>query len=541
MIKKLFSIGLAGILILFSGVISAAEYKQEYGNDRGILVTGETSADTMVGIQVFKPGKTFADLMVDLDSAGNYVEYGNQVMSDEQGKYLFKFNMNGDSGIYKAYIMNADGVSEELDISFINTEDYDKFLRRLNGLARISNYEEFYSEIVDNFTYFGTDFDSVKANIDLRSMSNRLCDYVKEKPFSADAKIEPALLYNTYIAIQAANEGKLSGIAALENNVYSTLVNDKWIEFVSQKSTASAHMDAVMNYLKPKTPDEFNNAMLEATILGVIRGSGGYNNTENVIKEYKDFLKIDALSVSKYKKLAGEKFMSKEELRKSVGETGTSGDSGSGGLGSGGSKTNTSAAIPGGKYEGAYTESPANDLIKVPFEDIDGVPWATEAITALYDKKIVNGKTEMRFFPDDFVTREEFVKLIITALGVEPTQVTGVFKDVPRDAWFGGYVYAALERNIIKGIDADNFGSGLNITRQDIAVIICNSIQIPSKEKSVEFIDEADIADYAKTAVDKLAGVGIINGTGEGAFSPDSYATRAEAAKMLYGALKYLN
>ena len=48
------------------------------------------------------------------------------------------------------------------------------------------------------------------------------------------------------------------------------------------------------------------------------------------------------------------------------------------------------------------------------------------------------------------------------------------------------------------------------------------------------------IADYAKTAVSALASANIISGMGDNTFAPNENLTRAQAAKLLYGALEYL-
>ena len=53
-----------------------------------------------------------------------------------------------------------------------------------------------------------------------------------------------------------------------------------------------------------------------------------------------------------------------------------------------------------------------------------------------------------------------------------------------------------------------------------------------------DFSDYGMVSDYAKTAVSSLAGEGVINGMGDGSFSPFAYATRAQAAVMINNMLK---
>ena len=55
---------------------------------------------------------------------------------------------------------------------------------------------------------------------------------------------------------------------------------------------------------------------------------------------------------------------------------------------------------------------------------------------------------------------------------------------------------------------------------------------------SAVFTDETAIADWARPSVDAMAELGIINGYEDGGFHPQDNATRAEAAKIIYGMLQ---
>ena len=173
----------------------------------------------------------------------------------------------------------------------------------------------------------------------------------------------------------------------------------------------------------------------------------------------------------------------------------------------------------------------------MPFKDLDTVEWAYEAISALSDAGIISGKSDTRFAPRDNVRREEFVKMIIGVIGAEQVSSGDRFIDVSRDDWFDPFVGAAVERGIVNGIEDNVFGTGLNITRQDMAVMVYNSLKtkdIELQSKQLSFDDAYQIADYAKEAVAALAGAGIINGKDNNIFDPGGQATRAEAAKIAY-------
>jgi len=175
------------------------------------------------------------------------------------------------------------------------------------------------------------------------------------------------------------------------------------------------------------------------------------------------------------------------------------------------------------------------------FSDIDDVEWARKAIVTLSDEKIINGKGNNKFCPNDYITREEFVKLIVAAFLPNGKKADVSFEDVAEDAWYADYVKIAYGNDIVKGISDRSFGSGSNITRQDMAVIARRIVEscglkaeIDSEKEQWIFSDDAMISDYAKTGIYDLYKMGLINGVDEGKFAPVDLVTRAQAAKIIY-------
>ena len=78
----------------------------------------------------------------------------------------------------------------------------------------------------------------------------------------------------------------------------------------------------------------------------------------------------------------------------------------------------------------------------------------------------------------------------------------------------------------------------MDITREDMAVIIANALEI--KGETAEFKDETEISDYAKSAVGGLYINGIIKGYEDGRFMPKENAARAEAAVLIYNCIMYM-
>ncbi|MBR5239464.1 MAG: S-layer homology domain-containing protein [Clostridia bacterium] len=180
------------------------------------------------------------------------------------------------------------------------------------------------------------------------------------------------------------------------------------------------------------------------------------------------------------------------------------------------------------------------------FDDLAGYAWAEEAITELFNRDIINGVSDFSFAPDAKVTREQFAKMLSLAFAIEPGPKQPVFSDVRETDWFYPYVTTMASRDLILGIGDDMFGSGQNITRQDMAVLMFRIGEMlglfdRSNSRTSGFDDDRYIASYAKTAVITLKENGIIQGNELNCFNPTMPATRAEAAQMLYRCYQFAN
>ena len=226
---------------------------------------------------------------------------------------------------------------------------------------------------------------------------------------------------------------------------------------------------------------------------------------------------------------------------------GTSSGSSGGGGGGGGRGSSTggimvmgTTSTPTEKFEtDAYTPEQSSELI---FNDIQSVDWAKEAIEALYEKGVVAGYGNGLFAPNYSVTREQFVKMLVSALELDTNiESDKTFTDVKGDDWFAPYINAAAVLGVVAGREDGSFGVGESITRQDMAVMCMRALTVAGKtpaETDASFADSANISDYAKTAVGSMAGAGYLTGDENGSFNPLDTATRAQTAVVLYRIIK---
>lgn len=209
--------------------------------------------------------------------------------------------------------------------------------------------------------------------------------------------------------------------------------------------------------------------------------------------------------------------------------------SGSGSTAVGGGTIFPSEVVPENK-----PSSTENSTTKL-FNDIGNYKWASEAIEELYYAGIINGMEDGVFNPSGNVTREQFSKMVVQLFGISTPKSNTGFVDVKSDSWYAPYITAALQAGYIQGQSGEYFGVGESIMRQDMATILYRALGDQNKKAILDFIDNDNIAPYAQDAIAELVGLGVINGYEDGSFNPRGTATRAEAAKMIYGVYQYLN
>ena len=101
------------------------------------------------------------------------------------------------------------------------------------------------------------------------------------------------------------------------------------------------------------------------------------------------------------------------------------------------------------------------------FTDVPKEYWASGYIEAAWQMGIINGFGDGTFKPEQKLTNEQFVKMLVCALGYEPA-VNGVYPT--------GYFMKASQLGITKNLDL----TGTNVAlRSDVAVMVYNALDVP--------------------------------------------------------------
>lgn len=169
------------------------------------------------------------------------------------------------------------------------------------------------------------------------------------------------------------------------------------------------------------------------------------------------------------------------------------------------------------------------------YKDVDASHWGNEAIKVLSEKNIINGFVDGNFLPDENVSREQFVKMIVSAFKMEGISEIK-FKDVDIKRWSEPYISVATACGIVKGVRDNYFMPTAMVTRQDAAVMLVRLCSAENIELSGNAVpsDGDEIAEYAYDSVTRLLGAKVLNGFEDGSFRPNEKLTRAQAAKLIY-------
>ena len=134
----------------------------------------------------------------------------------------------------------------------------------------------------------------------------------------------------------------------------------------------------------------------------------------------------------------------------------------------------------------------------------------------------------------------------ITAAGIETTGVIKVsvstktdsaqFKDVTRSnvgTWAADAVDFAYHFGLVSGVSKTEFAPNSPMTRAQLVTVLYRAAGSPSVTVSTNF-EDLDVGSYYYSAVVWANVNGIVNGTSDTTFSPDSRLTRQQLAAILY-------
>ena len=182
--------------------------------------------------------------------------------------------------------------------------------------------------------------------------------------------------------------------------------------------------------------------------------------------------------------------------------------------------------------------------VSVTYADMKGSHLENAAMT-MTENGIMGGTqigAALYFYPENTVTRAEFVVMAMNAIGVKATGLSAgdcsVFADceeIPEE--MRGYIAAACRMDYVEGTIRDGklyFEPLRAITRAEAAVILGKMIdaELPTAAMRQSFDDAEEIPVWAEASVYSLSHMGMLQSE-DGNIEPMSAATRGDVAVML--------
>jgi len=544
-------------------------------NDYVIVVEGKNKANHMVSVRSIYLGEDYPEEIQETYSEeellgeNSPLEFLDIVITDADGNFSTSYKTDGDSGYYLITAISEDGAKqnklfEYYDPNYINEkirefsgfiqeskeQEIFEFLERYDEVFEIGNdyyfemkAEECFSGFAEKLISLGTvaDKTALATNIRVATVLLKLAN--AEIP----EMVQSGVLTETEQMLKDIESLGFSGDTLFEKTLSETVTDETRVKILKDFGTVNA-----------KTEVQIKEQIDEKILLGAINYST-WGKIQTVLNDHINLLSkdvntaYDQLTNSQKSKVAKsladrteifeslsglETAIKKEinDLKESNQNKGSSGGGG-GGSSAGGYSSGGYVAI------GATPSAPSvkeQEAKAEGFSDLAQASWAKEAIEALAEKGIVSGKSKTQFAPNDEITREEFLAIVLRAFQLIDASATCDFEDVSEDAWYYSTVASAYHKGITKGMTETVFGSGMKITRQDMCVLAYKAAELAGTRLSAaesEFSDQAEIAAYAKTAVGAMYGAEIVGGMGDNRFAPQETATRAQAAKIIYGLL----
>ncbi len=565
--KKIFSIAIITAGIFAASAASAVNVEMKDFINGIIGIEGKTeNAGDDINVLILNPDASPEAAEAD----SSLIQYSNGFKSSADGSYSVSVKLkDGFSGSFPVYVKESGGEISEFKIYYAEMPEKIEAAQRLVSAGE--NTEAVFGEVKVILS-----LDTKLINdIDIKNCCNMLSESLKNSPISFDSanpessenitKLNDLIKrIKTFALTESFNQGKVSSVYQNGILLYDDITE---LSGLLSKYDVNAYKlfcdkltpdgkNKVISALcgkNIKTVSELQKRFTDAVMFFGISCNkeqgygyiGEYISEKNVLfakgstADISDYLSLNdpkknevfakvkqnqgTLTIDNYLQMVND-------YAKAANNTQGGGSAAGGGSSASGG---SSVQIP----SRGDTDAGSNNSEAV-FSDLNGYDWAKDAIEYLYKKNIISGSGEKLFSPGGYLTREQAAKIICNAFSVNETSEKAGFKDVIAGEWYEKYVMAAQSSGIMLGTSESEFGVGMNITRQDLAVTLYRAMGAADEEAACSFTDSEDIDDYAKQAVAYLSDMGIINGYEDGSFLPHRYVTRAEAAKLIYGIIK---
>lgn len=173
--------------------------------------------------------------------------------------------------------------------------------------------------------------------------------------------------------------------------------------------------------------------------------------------------------------------------------------------------------------------------------------WANSSVQVLASKEIISGYADGTFKPSRYITRAEFVKMLLITLNIPISDnERSPFSDI-KGHWSEEYIDTAYALGIAHG-NGKVFLPNTPMTREEMVTLTMRAVDLQGKDitasnktlKLTDFEDYGNVSPWASYFMESAVQQGIIHGTNH-TLLPQDTTTRAEAATMLFRSLQAID
>ena len=184
---------------------------------------------------------------------------------------------------------------------------------------------------------------------------------------------------------------------------------------------------------------------------------------------------------------------------------------------------------------------------ELPFTDLEDGAWYLDAVGYAYRHDLMGGYGGTSLFgPDDGLLREQAARVMWNLMGEgDGSRPAAPHADVAQGQWYSPAVNWAVDAKVMDGYDADTFGVGDALTREQFAAVVAKAagadVSAADAASLDVFSDAEDVSGWAVQTMAWAVEAGVIEGVegedGSRSLDATRALTRAEMAAMVMNAV----
>ncbi len=190
--------------------------------------------------------------------------------------------------------------------------------------------------------------------------------------------------------------------------------------------------------------------------------------------------------------------------------------------------------------DAAGAEQPQVSEGAAVFADVSAEDWFYDAVQWAVEQGVTKGADDTHFSPYATCDRAQVVTFLWRAAGSPAANGDLPFSDVEQDVFYADAVRWAVAEKILQGKTEASFAPNDPVTREQLATFVYRYAQAKGEGFvglwyfPLDFEDAASVSDWADESVHWCVMKGIVGGVGDNLLAPGDTANRGQIVTMLY-------